>query len=118
MPTDDLMAKLDAMVREQSKEVDGHADDCRLRECGDICSCGRAEYNIALGLLRQLEERDERFEKLRAAASDMSGFIIGWWPGLEDGINWSNDGEVDGAHYAYQAALSARAALKEARDDK
>lgn len=61
-----LQARLDAMVREADKNVYGHAEDCRLRECGDSCSCGLVEQNIALDLLRQLAESEAKVKALNA----------------------------------------------------
>lgn len=77
--TNDLKSRLDAMVREADKNVYGHAEDCRLRECGDSCSCGLVEQNIALDLLQRIEEMEATLRTLRggifADANAVNAFI-------------------------------------------
>ncbi len=60
MPTDDkaLREKLDALIKQQPLDREGHGSDCALRDAAHYCSCGLVEYNTALDLLRRLEERE------------------------------------------------------------
>lgn len=55
---------------------------------------------------------DDR-EGLVEDARTVADFIVGWWPGLEDGINWGVPGERSGkTSEVYQAAKRLRDRLQ------
>lgn len=43
-------------------------------------------------------------DQLRADALTVARFLLGWWPGLEDGLDWPSHADKPETHPAYAAA--------------
>lgn len=107
----------------------------RIRESGPDSLAGMPSEQIA-GMLEEIASetrylrrtRRAVIEKLEQARTDpetddpkgmvedartVADFIVGWWPGLEDGINWGVPGERSGkTSEVYQAAKRLRDRLQ------
>ena len=52
----------------------------------------------------------------RTDAEIVARFIVGWWPGLEDGLSWPNDAEHPEGNPIYAAAKRILSVEKEKKD--